>query len=426
MNAKNRDKYSLYNVFLYFCVLLSGLVPRYIFTFKIHIVIGISMYTVAVVITWLIFVRHINIVARVECLLFIIWFILIVGSIWIVEGFGVWLEYIDWIITAILFMQIIYYNANENSFDIIARGIVDALFIQIVIGLYEVTFHRYLFEIGTISGQLYGNAAISMFRNANDYASFVVTILPFSVYLLVKKHNLFYRIYYSFIVVSSVFLTLRSESRGANLGLILIVGTIMFLYFRRSNKNKLIGILILVFAAFVIILSAYIRELISSSFDSILMDKSGMSNEYRINLIKNGLYFLKRTFGFGVGAGNLAQWLATESIYPISGLLLIHNWYLEIAVTFGVAFFVYYMYFHINIIVYLLKCFNMKDKFWIMGNTILISFISFSIVSISSSSNFYSEWVWMYLVFISSYVLFRKKAIKNAECEHKYSGEALM
>lgn len=409
MAKSNNKQTTLFNAFLYICVLLSGLVPRYIFDFKIKAVIGISMFTIAALITWVLFVRRIKIYRHIESYFFFIWFIMIVGSVWRAQRIGVWAEYVDWIITALLFMQILYCRPDNNSFEIVIRAIVDALFIQLVIGLYEITFNRYIFEIGSVSKRLYGKVAISMFFNQNDYATFAVTILPFAIYLLIKKTGWLYKIYYSFIVAASIFLSLRSESRGAILGLILIVGTILFLWMRKSKRIKIIGFCAVLAVIGLIAISQDLQELLQNTISAILYDNSGVSNDIRTNLIKNGLYFLKSTHGLGVGAGNLYQWLLEKTIYPVEGILLIHNWYLEIAVTFGLFLFALYMIFHVKIIISLGKNFNVKKEFWTTSNTILISFIAFSLVSISSSSNVYSEWVWMYLVFISTFVMFNKK-----------------
>lgn len=415
-DIRNNNK-SLFDAFLYICVLLSGLVPRYITTFKLHIVIGISMFTIAVIITWVLFVRRLKVYKSLECSFFFIWFIWIVCSIWRAERIGVWALYLDWIITAILFMQILYYRSSQKTFDIVSIAIVDASFIQILIGLYEITFHRYIFETGNISRLAYGNVAISMFFNANDYATFIVTIMPFAIYLLFKRIGLFYKIYYSFITVASIILVLRSGSRASVLGLLLIVGTLLFLFFRKSQRNIFIGICTLFIVGAALVASSRLRQIITSTFMDIIRDQSGVSNNYRINLIKNGLYFLKETFGFGVGTGNLVNWLEYKAVYPIGQLQLMHNWYVEIAVTFGLLFFVIYMILHVRIIIKLIKSFSMNEGFWTLNNTILVSFISFSLVSISSSSNFYSEWVWMYLVFISSYVLFQSKRNSSLKIE---------
>lgn len=416
MTKKINSNIELFDIFLYICVFLSGLVPRYILNFKIHVVIGISMFSVAVLVTWLICSRRVMVFPKIECYYFYIWFVLIIGAVWRAERIGIWASYVDWIITAILFMQILYHRPDEKSFNIAIRAIVDALFIQLIIGVYEINTHHYLFEIGTTSKRLYGNVAISMFHNLNDYVTFTVTLLPFAIYLLINRKGVFTKAYYSLIIVIDIFLSLRSESRGAILGLILIAGTVIFLFFRRSKTNRYIVASVISIVTLAIILSVRLREIISTFFVTVVLDQSGISNSIRTNLIKNGLHFLKTTYGFGVGAGNLYQWLAEKAIYPTCGVLFIHNWYLEIAVTFGVVLFILYITLHVKILVSLFKQFSMESGFWSMNNTLLVSFVAFSLVSISSSSNVYSEWVWMYLVLISTYVMFKTtKNIQNAD-----------
>lgn len=142
-----------------------------------------------------------------------------------------------------------------------------------------------------------------------------------------------------------------------------------------------------------------------------MIDLSGSSDIARLNLIKNGLYFLKQTYGFGVGAGNLYNWLAERSIYYIGDLRFIHNWYIEVLVTFGVVFFILYMIFHGRI---LHKLYSHKYRTSSLKTSFFLSFLCFSVVSISSSSNVYSEWVWMYLVVVSLYTL---SLDKNGLCK---------
>lgn len=408
---KIKTRYALFDAFLYLCALLSGLVPRYILNFKIPIGMGVSMFTVAVMFTWMLFARRIIVYKRIECFLFIVWFLLITGAVWRAGRLGIWASYAVWITTAILFVQILYNKANANSFEIIVRAIVDALFIQLLIGLREIRTHHYYFEVGSTSPRLYGNVAISMFHNLNDYATFVVTILPFAVYLLLTRKAPLLRIYYLFICAASVFLALRSESRGAILGLALIVATVLFLFLCKPGKSRLFGTAVILLPILILLLSPIARESVFSWIEVAMSDRSGNSNQTRINLILNGLYFLRRTYGFGVGAGNLYQWFIEKAIYPIYGVYYMHNWYLEIAVTFGLAFFALYMCFHIKVIISLWKNFRKKREIWTVNNALLISFVAFSLASISSSSNVYSEWVWMYLAFIATFVLRHKKRL---------------
>lgn len=408
MITKIHSKFRPFDFFLYLCVLLSGLTPRYILDFKIHLVIGISMYTVFVVLTWFLFVRHIRLKRNLECIFFFIWLFLVIGSIWRAKRLGVWAYYVDWTVTAILFMQLLYHRLDDNTFEIVVRTIVDSLFIQLMIGLYEITNHRYLFEIGRVSARLYGKVAISMFYNLNDYSTFIVTILPFSIYLFMKNKSIVARLYYSCIFFISIFLALKSESRGASLSLLLIVGTVLYLFIRKSKTTRTIGAIVIGIVVFVIAVIPQFRNLLLSFWGAIVFDQSGKSDDIRINLMKNGLYFLRETYGLGVGAGNLIQWLSERAIYPIEDILFMHNWYLEIAVTFGVAFFVLYMVLHIRTVIGILSNFSVDKGFWNMNNTILISFVAFSLVSISSSSNIYSEWVWMYLVFVTTFVMYKR------------------
>lgn len=373
--------------------------PRYISALKLHLGINISPFTVLVLLFWCIFVRRIWVYARVESCFFLIWLLLILGSFWRAEKWGVWLYYLIWSATAVLFQQILIKFSNNNTNIFIIKALTDALFIHLLIGLYEITRHTYLFETGEISVRLYGHVAISIFHNLNDYATFVTTMIPFAVYRFTTSERLIGKIYCLFLVLASLYLIIISESRGAMLTLIVFTCVGIITFARKSNKNRLITAG--AFLVFIILLVADFREIKTVLLRLIINNSiniAGRSDIARINLIKNGLYFLSQTYGFGVGAGNLYEWLGTRSIYPIGGLRFLHNWYAEILVTFGVAFFALYFFFHIKILYVL---WSKKYGSSTMKTAAFLSFVCFSIVSISSSSNVYSEWVWMYLVFIS-------------------------
>lgn len=135
------------------------------------------------------------------------------------------------------------------------------------------------------------------------------------------------------------------------------------------------------------------------------LNLSKSSDQVRWNLIRNGFYFLRKTYGFGVGAGNLYEWLSTKSVYYIGSIRYMHNWYIEILATFGVVIFVLYLIYHIRVMLALLH--NSRTERNILGihTGYLLSFICFTLMSISSSTNVYSEWVWMYLAVFSAYTV---------------------
>lgn len=394
---------------IYLCVMLSCLVPRYISTFKVHMGINISLYTMAVVAVWFLISRSIVLCKRLEYYFFFVWAAFIILSIWRAEKLGVWAYYVDWILTAILFQQILIKNKDENTYAFIIKAMTDALFLHLLMGIYEVTTHSYLFEIGNVSKRLYGHVAIGMFHNLNDYATFITTMIPFAIYRFLKSKKNFEKLYCGFLTVCTLYFITVSESRGAILTLMVFVCGGIFMFARKSRKNQLITVGGLL--AFAVALAtnmggvfSRIQELLISN----TIDVTGNSDIARINLIRNGLYFLSETYGFGVGAGNLYKWLSERSIYNIGDLAFIHNWYVEVLVTFGVLFFAVYLVFHGRI---LHRLFSKRYGVDILKTTMFLSFVCFSIVSISSSSNMYSEWVWMYLVVISLFAADLKVAL---------------
>lgn len=390
-----------YNFMIYLCVFLACFVPRYISALKIHVGINISFFTIFVFAFWILSVRGIAIINKIEYYFFGIWAVFIIASLWRSEMIGVWAYYFDWILTAILFQQILCANRDENTYKWVVYALTDALAGQLLIGLYEITAHTYLFEIGSISSKLYGTVAISMFHNLNDYVTFVATLLPFAIYRMVTGRNIIEKIYSLALIALSCYFIVISESRAALLTLILLIFAVLFVLTKRTRYFPLlVGGAIL---AACLILYADLFGIRTTIHDMLFESASvsARSDTARINLLKNGLYFLSITYGFGVGAGNLFKWLAEKSIYYIGGLSFIHNWYAEILVTFGVIFFVIYVVFHLKV---LYKLASGKYGKNLMKTTMLISFLCFSAVSISSSSNVYSEWVWMYLVLMSVFV----------------------
>ena len=383
---------------IYLCVFLACFVPRYISALKIHVGINISFFTIFVFAFWILSTRGITIINRIEFYFFGIWAFFIIATLWRSEMIGVWAYYFDWVLTAIIFQQILCTNRDENTYRWIVNALTDALAGQLIIGLYEITTHSYLFEIGSISKKLYGTVAISMFHNLNDYVTFVATLMPFALYRMIVSKSVAEKLYSLVLTALSCYFIVISESRAALLTLLLIIVLVIFVltkdsrYFALLAGGAIFAVCIVLYADLFGIRTS-ISEMLFSS-----ISVSARSDTARINLLKNGLYFLSLTYGFGVGAGNLFKWLSEKSIYYIGGLSFIHNWYAEILVTFGVVFFIVYIIFHLKVLFKLASPRYGRNP---MKTAMLISFICFSLVSISSSSNVYSEWVWMYLVLMS-------------------------
>lgn len=404
--ASNKTFNSI-NTMVFICALLASLVPRYITTFKIQLGINISLYTVAVVLTFILFVRKFVLYKKYLGYFFLIWLVFVLLSVWRAQRIGDWVYYVYWLLTAVLFSQILYRSDKKEVFECIVKGLLCGLVIHLLIGYVELLQHDYFFEVGIENRGYYGLVPISIFHNPNDYATFLVTVFPFAIYYMVKQKDIIRKIVFAFIVYVSVYMIIMTQSRTAFFAMVLLGLTLLWFVFRKTRTNKLIIILAIIIGVALVLVTPQLRQSIVSMFSINRLDIA-TTDRARWNLIRNGLVFLKETHGAGVGAGNLRYWLGNRTVYSTGNLLLIHNWYIEILSTFGVVFFILYMVFHIKIIVTLLKKHDKKEEFWNLNNTIFISFVGFSIISIASSSNIYSEWVWMYLIFVSTYALFRE------------------
>lgn len=400
----------LYENLIVLCVFLACMTPRFIATFKIHVGMSISFFTVFTLLGWLFFCRKIIIYRAVESYIFAIWLLLVIFGVVLSNSIGDWLYYFVWIVTAFFFLQLLYKEKGHVCYDRIVNALVLGLIIHLIIGFYEITFHKHLFHTGNYGVRFYGTTPISIFHNPNDYATFVATIIPFVIYLFNKNSSKIARVFFAIIGAFSIYILFCSGSRAAFYSLITAVLVIIFIICKRSNKNRLYFIAAALLFGVLLLISSRLQETLLSQLLINRIDLNTRGDTNRVNLIINGIEFLKQTHGLGIGAGNMKYWLENKYIYYVGGITYFHNWYLELLVTYGIAFFLLYVCFHCKMIAKLFKAStdsnNMQSNF---DAAMLTSFVVFSVVSISSSSNSYSEWVWMYYAVVASYCLYLRR-----------------
>src|SRR5690606_8904864 len=99
-------------------------------------------------------------------------------------------------------------------------------------------------------------------------------------------------------IISSILLLFRTNSRSNILGLVLgLLVFILLKLFREINlKTLLIGLAIPMF----LILNIHkLSNMVQLFTNKVRIDLTTGSDFIRLNLIRNGLYFLKGTIGFG-------------------------------------------------------------------------------------------------------------------------------
>lgn len=398
-----------------FAAFLACIIPRYSGIFKIRIGINVSVFTFFVLFCWFIYAKKTRIRVTYYEVFFILWLLFTLISVTRAEAINDWAYFVVYLGTAVLWMRLLISNLNERVLENIENILLLALLFHLFLGLYETIEHVNVFELSPASNRHYGKTALTVFHNPNDYSTFVVTFFPFLLHKLLSTESKINKIVFSIGLVLAIYLLLFNGSRMAILSIIFLLA-LFIAYLIREERFRIPMIIVIFVGMFALIIVPQFRQLVANLFIDNSVDVGGVDRA-RVNLIKNGLFFIKETKGLGVGPGNLSLWFENKSIYWIGPIRLMHNWYAEILTIYGVGFFVLYMIYHIKIIIGLRRTAKIKSSFD-FATCAYISFLIFTIMSISSSSNVYSEWVWMYLVLMGCIVVYYGK-MRNGNNTYK-------
>lgn len=333
-------------------------------------------------------------------------------------------DYVGWIksvyFIALGMLSILIINKYfKKSADILLAFQVMSIMILFhnIIGWHEIINKNYIFLAVDKSAYFarFG-LPVSSFNNPNDFAMFLLFSIGILYICATNSKKKIPRLTYSFLIVSSLSLLVLTTSRANILGLLLGAAFYVALSFKkRKTRNGLI-VLLLFIIVLISIFPSHFLYLISGASENLYIKYSdGVgSDATRLNLIKNGLFFLVNTFGFGTGAGNIEYWMMNSSIYNTSGLVNIHNWWMEILVAYGLIVFIMYIGFYVKLLLHLIRKFKMSnneiDHSISLG--IAFSMVGFIIGSISSSSNLNNEWLW---VFWAIAIAYQGIEIRNAD-----------
>jgi len=273
------------------------------------------------------------------------------------------------------------------------EGLQWGVLIQSVIGWYEIFTrdYRYLkLSQGNIYTYIHSESRIpvAMLGNPNDFASLLYLGFSIALILFFLKKKRGSKIYQVLIMVNFMIQIYLSGSRANMIGIVLL----LFAFFAlKYQAFKVLGVLFGVL--FSIPLCSIIKSILASS------TSPNGSNNIRFALMKNGLGFLVDTAGIGVGAGQIEVWMEKFGRNNTYGIFNIHNWWLEILVSFGIVIFLMYLWMYLKMIKNLVKQFREGKKERDNKNlaiALIASMVGFIVASISSSSNMYAEWIWSF------------------------------
>jgi len=332
----------------------------------------------------------------------LIWLFYSIITLCWVQNHGDWFRAVYFISIGVICVIIYdkYFTSDEDILNAFRTMSVMSI-MHNCFGWYEIITGNYLFlSSDRIIKYTRYHYPVSMFNNTNNFALFMLFSVFISYVCMVNAKGKIMKFIYVITIISSICLILSTNSRANLLGL--IIGLIVFVSLSFTQRKWRYPMLILLSILFIVII------LLPGVFDNILY----MLNKYltielaadkgsdfvRLNLIKNGFIFLYRTCGFGTGAGNIEHWMSNYGVYYTSDILNMHNWWMEILVSFGVFIFALYLIFYIKLIIDMLHKYKINNNK--MNKTLSISFIScmaaYIIGSISASSNISAEWLWVF------------------------------
>ena len=288
------------------------------------------------------------------------------------------------------------------------------------IGLLEI-FTGYRLQSSGYFGTIWANKKIwptAVFHNTNDFASFLALSIPFIwVWLRYGKRKMLKWLTGIILFTCVFFLLIKTSSR---LNFLAVGLEIIFIFFCLLKINKKIKIIIALGLIMVLIFVIYPQFFsnLSTFFENLITYQNYSSSiASRINVIKNSLNGLVGSFGFGVGAGNVEHYIAHFAKHPIvGGILVPHNWWIEILSTYGIFIFVGYLLFYFSLIYNLWKIWhrinNPQEK--IICEALLIALIGFSLSSMGPSSMIQLKYQWVLFGFALAFLnYYRLKYIKK-------------
>ena len=345
-------------------------------------------------------------------LFLLIWFVYSIATVFWCRDLSSWSHgeyFIGLGIWAVLFFDMA--DLRKKDFLDILKGIQFALIIHNLLGWYELLTHHYLFAPAEkLASMRVGRHyyPVTTMMNQNDLILVLIFGACVSAYFILASKKIKYKMFNTFLFLSNIGLGIATDSRAGICGMIVAVAVIGLFVLSKKQKLLFAGGIVCAVALSIILFPQIYLELWSKvqGIDFLNFENpTANSDAVRLNLIRNGLVFLKDTFGFGVGTSNAEYWMATEAVYYVRGFVNVHNWWIEILTNFGIIIFALYILFYTGLFRSVWQRIKAeKDKDIRAFCMILTAFMAgFLPASFSSSSNWGKEWLWILWAFIIAF-----------------------
>ncbi|MDF2037673.1 O-antigen ligase family protein [Cytobacillus oceanisediminis] len=284
-------------------------------------------------------------------------------------------------------------------------------FVLVLISVLEFKFNihlptsRFVIEAERFTDAT-ASRATGFFYNENDFALYLVMIVPFYLAGLLKKPILFKLVNIG-LLIAIFLITYLNDARLSVMAIVLQILLFALISFKNLIKHG--TRLFLLFSPLLLLAAAGIFYYLANAslFEGI---KAGQGSGFiRMNLYLSGLYASFKSFMLGVGPGNFQHHIYFNTL----GFTNPHNWWLEILTNYGLFIFAGYCVFFGYILIQLYLIYwsdNKKNK---LALTLFLSFIGFAIACLGPSSLFYFWPMWLLYGVTLGYIVQKRKYLRR-------------
>ena len=254
---------------------------------------------------------------------------------------------------------VIYYIRNSRQLRWIAWIWLIAFGVLVGIGLWENITGAHLPVSGYFGVErwLFAYRPTGIFNNPNDYAAVLAIALPFTLMRFLHGRTILRGLWLPALGGIAVYLMIVADARASVFAALLeLVALIVLGLADKTRRSRLqrwlkLGVILAVFALPNVATTLSGRGTIPSQIQATAeqVARDGNSISIRWNLVRNGVVFVGETYGLGVGAGNAEWWMEHRTHFDTSEIYSLHNWWLELLVSYGILITTGFALFYIGI-----------------------------------------------------------------------------